>query len=127
VTRELGDLQAEVMAFVWAREEVSVRDVHESLSRKRGLAYTTVMTVMSRLAEQKLLRRRRVGASYVYRAAVSREQFAGRAIVSALSKLSGGIGTPVLMQFVDAVEDQSPEQLDELARIIQEKRRRSRR
>jgi predicted transcriptional regulator len=53
----LGDLELAIMREAWGRETVTVRDVLEALNRKRKLplAYTTVMTVMSRLAEKGLL------------------------------------------------------------------------
>ncbi|HUP45441.1 MAG TPA: BlaI/MecI/CopY family transcriptional regulator [Thermoanaerobaculia bacterium] len=121
--REPGELQAAVMQIVWERGQTTVREVHAVLSRRRPIAYTTVMTVMSRLAARKLLRRRKDGASYVYRAAQSRDEMAGEAIVAILSRLAGGIGTPVLSHFVDAVGSRSPEKLDELAGLIEAKKK----
>ena len=49
----------------------TVRDVYETLREQRKIAYTTVMTVMSRLVEKEILRRQREGRGYVYEAAVS--------------------------------------------------------
>ena len=57
------------------RGEVSVRDVYEMLKAKRGLAHTTVITVMGRLAEKELLHRRKEGGVYFYRAVTSKEAF----------------------------------------------------
>ena len=125
--RGRGELQNAVMEIVWDRGELSVRDVHEELSRKRTIAYTTVMTVMTRLAARKLLRRRKAGASFLYRPAVSRDDHAGEAIRSILSRLAEGIGTPVLSHFVDAVQSRAPEKLEELARLVDAKRKASRR
>jgi predicted transcriptional regulator len=52
----LGDLEADVMEAMWARGRATVHDVHERLAAAdRELAYTTVMTVMSRLADKGLL------------------------------------------------------------------------
>ena len=61
------------MRVAWAaRGPMSVRVVLERLNdgRKPALAYTTVMTVMARLAEKEILRRRMNGRGYVYEAAV---------------------------------------------------------
>lgn len=71
--RLLGPLGAEVMGVLWlAREPVTVRAVLDRLNRDRAepLAYTTVMTVLSRLAERGAARRMTVGRGYVYEAAV---------------------------------------------------------
>jgi predicted transcriptional regulator len=70
----LGPLESEVMEIVWkAGEPLTVRDLLSRINqgRRRQLAYTTVMTVMSRLAAKDILRRRREGRGYLYEAAVS--------------------------------------------------------
>lgn len=71
--RILGPLEADVMQIVWdADAPVSVRELLERLNRGRSpkLAYTTAMTVMSRLVDKGALSRRRQGRGYVYEAAV---------------------------------------------------------
>ncbi len=72
------------MRVLWARPEqfLQVRDVLPLL--EDDLAYTTVMTVMSRLHEKGLLRRRRQGRAWAYRAAVSREAYAASTMAEAL-------------------------------------------
>jgi predicted transcriptional regulator len=70
----LGPLEAEVMEIVWrADEPLSVREVLSRLNdgRSKPLAYTTAMTVMSRLADKEILTRRRQGRGYVYEAALT--------------------------------------------------------
>src|SRR5438445_10463076 len=72
----LGPLEAEVMKILWTEQEpLAVRAVLERLNRGRTptLAYTTVMTVMSRLAEKDVLRRAKDGRGYVYEPAVADE------------------------------------------------------
>lgn len=69
--KDFGPLESEVMEAVWrANRPVAVREVVDDLNRSRSepLAYTTVMTVMSRLADKDALSRRKSGRSYVYEA-----------------------------------------------------------
>jgi predicted transcriptional regulator len=69
--KDFGPLEGEVMDAVWrAARPVAVREVIDDLNGRRSesLAYTTVMTVMSRLAEKDVLTRRKVGRGYVYEA-----------------------------------------------------------
>ena len=69
----LGPLGSEVMSVLWSSDEaLTVRAVMDRLNRERTapLAYTTVMTVLSRLAERGAARRAPVGRSYVYESAV---------------------------------------------------------
>ena len=120
---ERGELQSAIMEIVWDRGETTVREVHAILTARTPIAYTTVMTVMTRLAAKRVLKRRRSGTLFLYRAAASRDDHAGEAITSILSRLTGGVGTPVMMKFVDAVSRESPEKLDELARLIEKKRK----
>lgn len=66
-----GPLESQVMRVVWAADgSVSVREVVELLNagRPEPLAYTTVMTVMNRLADKQALVRSPAGRSYVYEA-----------------------------------------------------------
>jgi predicted transcriptional regulator len=65
--RGLGDLEAAVMARLWARGRPStVREVHDDLRRVRPLAYTTVMTVMDKLFKKGVVRRELDGRAYRY-------------------------------------------------------------
>jgi len=69
VDRLLGPLESEVMAVLWKRKQpMSPRDVLDVLNRdrKQPLAYTTVMTVMARLAEKGILARQPAGRGYAY-------------------------------------------------------------
>lgn len=75
LTGELGPLERSVMDQIWDRDEaVTVRDLVDAPGI-RGLAYTTVMTVLDRLRVKGYVTRRRAGRAYSYRARISREQY----------------------------------------------------
>ncbi len=81
----LGDLERSVMERLWASSTPqSVREVHLALTRDRELAYTTVMTVLDRLAKKELVRRERDGRAYRYLPAQSREQLVADVMHTAL-------------------------------------------
>ncbi len=97
----LGPLEAEVMAALWAVDSpLSVREVVERLNRDRAapLAYTTVMTVLSRLAGKGILVREPQGRGFVYRPAVA--DTAEIAVRGVLAEF----GDAALARFVDRVE-----------------------
>lgn len=71
----LGELEAEVMEEIWLRNPCSVRDIYEALRLKKNIAYTTVMTIMSRLADKGLLLKEKEGAAFIYRPALSKDEF----------------------------------------------------
>ena len=84
-----GELEQAVMGILWSRPDaLSVRDVHEHLSGERDLAYTTVMTVLDRLAKKKLVVRTLVGRAWLYRPVNSRAATVAAEVVELLSPLS---------------------------------------
>ena len=120
----LGSLEREVMAVVWNHDEISVRDACAQLGS--AVAYTTVMTTMDRLFKKRLLARRKVGRAFVYTAAATRDQLEGAVaseLVQSLLHQHGGEPLPLLSSLVDAVSDRDRALLDELERLIHEKRR----
>jgi predicted transcriptional regulator len=122
--KSLGSLERDVMALVWRRGEVNVRDACDELGSI--VAYTTVMTTMDRLFKKGLLTRRKVGRAFVYRATASRAEIEGAVATELVHSLlqREGEPLPVLSSLVDAVSDRDRALLDELERLIREKRRR---
>jgi predicted transcriptional regulator len=115
----LGPLEAEIMRIVWADGELTVRDVHEKL-RGRGaqLAYTTVMTVMARLADKGILSRKRVGRSFLYTVRVDEEAFRRRTARMLAQRLVSGFDSLGIASFVEEVAKVGPERLRELQESV---------
>ncbi|HEY0000669.1 MAG TPA: BlaI/MecI/CopY family transcriptional regulator [Actinoplanes sp.] len=81
----LGDLEREVMTQLWESvEPLTVRQVHERLSRDRDLAYTTVMTVLDRLAKKGVVRQEKADRAYRYAPSQSREEMTAALMLDAL-------------------------------------------
>jgi len=128
VVSELGPLEREVMELIWRRPEeaaeVSVRDIH--LDFEGRLAYTTLMTTLDRLRKKGLLERRKEGRAFFYSPRFSSDEFersvAHDAINMLLGRGSDGV-EPILACIVDAVSERDRALLDELDRLIKEKRR----
>jgi len=122
IRQVLGDLESDIMELLWADSPASVKKIHEQLALDRSIAYTTVMTVMGRLAEKGLLKREQAGRAYLYVPTQTREEFCSETISTVMQGLIGGFGEPVLSQFVDTVGDQDAEKLDELLHLIELKK-----
>jgi predicted transcriptional regulator len=128
VAPELGPLERDVMKFVWNRfelgSEASVRDVYLAFNER--LAYTTLMTTLDRLYKKGLLERRKDGRAFYYSPRQTSQEFSRNTTRRVIDKLIGsnehGV-EPVLACIVDAVSDRDRELLDELDRLIDEKRR----
>ena len=63
---QIGETEMEVLHHVWALGEATVAEVRERILEERDVAYTTIMTVMKKLAEKGYLQYRKEGRSYVY-------------------------------------------------------------
>ena len=123
IRQVLGDLEADIMELMWSDGPACVRDVHESLAGERAIAYTTVMTVMSRLAEKGMLKREQSGRAYLYSPTQTREEFCSETVSTVVQGLLGGFGEPVLSQFVDTIGSSDAQNLDELMRLIEERKK----
>jgi predicted transcriptional regulator len=74
----VGALEASVLDALWAGSDLSTPEVHQRVGQPRGLAYTTILTVLQRLYRKGLVTRTEHGKAHVYSAAISRDQFAER-------------------------------------------------
>jgi predicted transcriptional regulator len=77
-SESVGELEAAVLAELWESGELATPAVFERVGRPKGLAYTTILTVLQRLHRKGLVRRREDGKSHRYEAAISRDVFAER-------------------------------------------------
>lgn len=123
IHRLLGDLETEIMAIMWRRGEATVRDVLGDLASRRELAYTTVMTVMARLAEKGLLRRRLQGKAHWYEVAQSRDEFlrnTSQRLVRSLIEEFGDVAMAAMLQEMEQdIARVDPDRLERLRRLAE--------
>lgn len=117
-TVSLGPLEDEIMRIAWGRSQATVRDVQQELDRRgMRLAYTTVMTVMGRLATKGMLSRKRVGRPFSYRPRINEEQFRASSARTLARHLVGGYDGLGIASFVHEVAKLGPERLRELREL----------
>jgi predicted transcriptional regulator len=120
----LFDLEAEIMEVVWDRgwEQFAVSQVHQILEEQREIAYTTVMTTVSRLFKKELLTRHKQGRRYLYQPAMSRARFIEdmtREVLSSLPPVGQQAAMALLVERVAEADDQ---ELDRLEALIRQRR-----
>lgn len=120
----LGDLEADVMRVVWKKRRATVQDVQEALKPKRPLAYTTIMTVMSRLAKKGLLKQHKVGRGYVYSPRASQEKMAGSMLRSLIRRFYDGAATKAIAHLLETKEEIDEAELARLEALLRAKRSR---
>lgn len=123
VLASLGTLERKTLEEVWRQKETNVRDVLVALDG--NFAYTTVMTTLDRLYKKGYLDRRKDKRAFVYTPRMSPEELrvglAGDVIVGLIDGATKNV-EPVLACIVDAVSDRDRELLDELERLVKEKK-----
>ena len=94
IARYLGELQAEVMQVFWSRDSATVREVVESMNarREKPLAYTTLLTLTTRLWTRGLLTRAPDGRGFRYRASKTRDELLGELSDELIDRLLADFG-----------------------------------
>ena len=116
-----GALELRVLEALWRRGEATVRGLHEDFP---SAAYTTLMTTMDRLHRKGALERRKDGRAFLYRPMYSREQLESGIVARAIAPLlRQGRTEPVLSCFLDELSRHDATILDDLERLVREKRR----
>ena len=122
VDSSLGKLERRSLDEVRRNGETSVRQVWERLGGP--IAYTTVMTTLDRLYRKGLLERRSEGRAFLYSAKFSAEELERGVVEDVIANLLESTGSvePLLACIVDAVSDRDRQLLDDLERIVRQKR-----
>ena len=115
----LGELEREAMDHLWSsREPQTVRQVHEALAERRDLAYTTIMTVLQRLAKKNLVVQHRDDRAHRSAPTHGRDELVAGLMVDALAQAAdSGSRVAALVHFVERV---GVDEADALRRALDE-------
>lgn len=113
----LGGTEMEVLREVWALRCATARDVHDRISARRRVAYTTIMTVMKNLATKGYLRFEQDGPAYVYTAARPPDEVRGSLLSTVLDKVFGGSPAHLIQTLVQS-ESLTEAERDEIRQLI---------
>ena len=120
VARYLGELQAEVMEIFWRRDDATVREVVTELNEHHNLAYTTVLTLVSRLWSRGLLAREPEGRGFRYRASKTKDAFLGELSDELIDRLIADFGEIAVARLGERLHGLDPKRL---RRLQQERKR----
>ena len=118
----LTEQELEIMKIVWQRDSVTVRDVYEDLLTRRKIAYTTVMTMMGILEQKGHLKKSADERAYVYTPAQPQRQVVGNMVHDFVKRVFDGSAKPLLVHLVES-KNISREELDEISKLLKDKRR----
>ena len=124
-SHQLGELQLAIMQVLWSRGEATAAEVHAALADERGLAPTTIATMLRKMEDKGVVAHREEGRSFVYRAAVQSEQVHRRMVGDLVERLFDGDPLELINHLVREGEIDLDE-LDELRAQVKAARKGSR-
>ena len=120
LNRFFGTLEARIMNILWDGEEMSIKDVQHKLEGEKAVNFNTVMTVMNRLVDKRILQKRPAGRSFLYRPVLSKEQFLETQSKELTHELMEEFGSLAVNHMLDALEEADPQLMDKLEQKIRQ-------
>jgi predicted transcriptional regulator len=117
--QRLGDLQLAIMRVLWERGEASVADVHCALEPERGLALTTIATMLTKMEAKGTVTHRTAGRRFIYQPVVS-ESEVRRSMVGELTERLFRGDTAALVSHLLTEHQIDPDELAELEALIEQ-------
>jgi BlaI family transcriptional regulator, penicillinase repressor len=116
---EITELQLAILRLLWERGEASVAELWEALHEERGLAQTTVATLVARLQRRGIVARRTRDRQYVYRATIT-EADVQHSMVSELKERLFAGDTAALVSHLISAADVSPGDLARMKQLLED-------
>lgn len=117
---ELTDGEWAIITAVWDKEPCAAPTVQEELASRKKWTYSTVKTMMDRMATKGLLKTERIRNLILYRSAITRKQAQSGEIMRAVKRAFDGALTPMMQFMLD--NNLTHDQLGELETLIKKKR-----
>jgi predicted transcriptional regulator len=117
------EVELELLRALWDKEEATVRELYEVVSQQRSLGYTSVLKTLQIMTEKGLVERTEAGKAHIYRAAASQEETQSQLLRDLSTRLFAGSAAQLAMHAL-AMEPASAEELEEIRRIIRQKKER---
>ena len=114
----LGELEKQVIQYLWTSPNVDAKHVHAALSKQRDSSPNTVQSALERLFKKGLLSRKKHGHAYLYLAKVQRDDLIAKLIDSVASDFVGQGESSLVAAFSSASSDMDEAQLDQLEKLI---------
>lgn len=100
---DLAPLELDCMNTLWPIGAGTVREIRDLLAARRPRAYTTIMTIMDRLARKGVVERTKAGRAYVYRPRLSADEARAQALGQVIENFFGGSKEALLAQLGNGV------------------------
>jgi len=118
-------LELEILKVLWSQGPCSVRQLQEALAPARGLAYTTVSTMLTIMANKKYVRRAKTGAGAMFEAAIKHVDASGDMLHDLVERVFDG-SVPAVVQHLLETSDLDAEELKTIRQLISKKQKEQR-
>ena len=118
----IGDLQLAIMRVLWDLGEATVTEVHQALLDERGLAPTTIATMLKKMEDKGVVEHRAEGRKFLYRPTMTQEHVTRSMVAELTERLFGGDPMALVTHLISR-HRMAPKELSELERMIAEARR----
>ncbi|CAH0272160.1 BlaI/MecI/CopY family transcriptional regulator [Peribacillus sp. YIM B13472] len=119
LNRFFGPLEANIMEYLWDKDEQSIKSVQKSLELDKPINFNTVMTVMNRLVEKGILEKRSEGRLSLFRPVQSKAEFLEEQSKKLTENLLDEFGGAVISHMLDAMQDADQGLIEKLEQKIQ--------
>lgn len=118
------DLELDILKVLWEHGPMRVREVRDALADVRGLAYTTVMTVMGIMTKKGYVKRKKSGNHYVYRAVILEKSTQNNMLRDFVDRVFAGSSTAAMLHLLEN-SDLDEKERARIRALIEEKERQS--
>ncbi len=116
----LGELEQQIMDIIWEQKHCTTRDILTKINLEKKLAYTTVATVLQRLYDKGLLKRKEDKSGYVYSPKISKESYSKNIARSFLNKFMDSFGDTAIASFADSIDKLPTKKRDYFLKLLDE-------
>ncbi len=115
----LTEVELEIMHVVWELGDATVKQVHDVLSARRPVAYTTVMTMLGLLARKGHLKREESGKAFVYRPAHPKGRVVSKMLDDFVARVFHGSARPLVLALLKdrKISKRDLEEISKLAEL----------
>ena len=124
-SRHPTELELEILKILWTQGPSSVKQIQEALAQTRELAYTTITTMLTIMANKRYVRRTRSGTGAVYAAAIAQEAASSNMLQDLVDRVYDG-SVPAVMQQLIETSDLDPQELEAIRQLIRRKQKEQR-
>lgn len=116
------EAELELLNMLWENGPATVRDLHQAISVKRAIGYTSVLKLLQIMTDKGLVEREESGKAHIYRPVGTRQQTQSQMVRDISERVFSGSAAALAMHAL-STQPVSDQELDELRRLIEQKRK----